>query len=298
MDLFSHFLLETCNSFGSDTTNVATFSRIIMRFAITTPYLMHESLALGALHLSHMRPNQRQYYRDEATRLQTYALSLFKCADSDITTDTSVPIFLFSSILGVHVLADVATTPGVNTECFLERFIFSMQIRRGIRAITRRSWDLLLESELQPILQAYQPSIQGRSIGSECDGLRELLRSTAVDASVLGTCQNAIDHLQRAFDENQFDAEHNVKTGVVLVWPAYVSEEYVDLLLARRPEALAILAYYGILLHSRRDQWFTCDSGEMLIRSVAAELGSAWDHWLAYPKSVITSNSANTSQPR
>ncbi|KAL9090007.1 MAG: hypothetical protein Q9165_005536 [Trypethelium subeluteriae] len=266
-----------------------------MRFAITTPYLMHESLALGALHLSHLRPDQRQYYRDEATRLQTYALSLFKCTGSDLTAETTVPIFLFSSILGVHVLADVATTPGVDTECFLDRFIFSMQIRRGIRAVTGRSWELLLESDLQPVLQAYELSIQGLSIGSECDGLRELFRSTSIDASVLDPCQNAIDRLQHAFDGSRSGAERNVKTGAVLVWPAYISEEYVDLLLARRPEALAILAHYGILLHSKRGQWFTCDLGERLIRSVAAKLGSAWDHWLAYPKSVITSKTTDTS---
>jgi len=64
-------------------------------------------------------------------------------------------------------------------------------------------------------------------------------------------------------------------------------EEYVMLLNQRRPEALIILAYYGVVLHSYRKAWAIGDSGAALIKAISAQLGSYWGHWLLWPMQMV-----------
>lgn len=66
-----------------------------------------------------------------------------------------------------------------------------------------------------------------------------------------------------------------------------MSPEFNELLVQKRPEALAILAHYAILLHWSRQLWVIKDGGEFLIKAIVKYLGSYWEPWMAYPLSVI-----------
>ena len=53
---------------------------------------------------------------------------------------------------------------------------------------------------------------------------------------------------------------------------------------ARRPEALAVLVYYALLLHYGRSLWQVGDAGAYMLRVIAEHLGPEWDAWLEYPR--------------
>lgn len=78
------------------------------------------------------------------------------------------------------------------------------------------------------------------------------------------------------------------------MWPMELEDEFLNLLNARRPEALIILACYGVLLHSFRDSRMVYRSGASLIRVIAASFGQFWEPCLAWPKMIIELSATNT----
>ncbi|KAL2176086.1 uncharacterized protein P884DRAFT_204133, partial [Thermothelomyces heterothallicus CBS 202.75] len=71
-----------------------------------------------------------------------------------------------------------------------------------------------------------------------------------------------------------------------------VPQKFTDLLSQRRPEAIAIMAHWALLLHHTRALWHVADSGTHLLRSIADFLGPSWKPWLSWPLSVLSANAA------
>ncbi|KAK1701145.1 Upc2 protein [Colletotrichum godetiae] len=80
-------------------------------------------------------------------------------------------------------------------------------------------------------------------------------------------------------------------------WSIRVPTEYVSLLDQRRPEALVVLAYWGVLLHKARECWAFGGAGRTLVRSIAAHLGSYWGELLAWPREMTEAPVISVSNP-
>jgi len=53
-------------------------------------------------------------------------------------------------------------------------------------------------------------------------------------------------------------------------WPAFVNNDYIKAFQAKKPIALLICAYYGVLLHQLRSKWWLRDGGTCLVNSLVA----------------------------
>lgn len=202
LEFLCHFCTETWKDFGTEKTTIVTSFEAVRKFAFAAPYLMHEVLAIGALHLSILRPTQRDFYRYYAAGLQTRALSLFNSTNLDVTATDCVLVFLFSSFLGIHVLCDTLAYHDDNDlGTILDRFTHHLDLHRGVRAVTSRSWHLLRETDLRPIIQAAEAlPAMGEGIGPECEGLKMLIKSGDLGPNSITAYQLAIDRLQWVFD--------------------------------------------------------------------------------------------------
>lgn len=74
---------------------------------------------------------------------------------------------------------------------------------------------------------------------------------------------------------------------MVTAWPISISAEYTELLNERKPEALVVMAYFSILLYSRRTFWAVGDAGRYLLNAIEEYLGEGWVAWLAVPKGMV-----------
>lgn len=247
---------------------------------------MYEILAIAASHLSQLHPTQQKHYQDASTDLQTKALSLFNIDPLDVHAGNCISKFLFSSFLGIHVFFNTISTSS-NDADLLDKFIAYLDIHRGVRAITATSWQMLKETELEPILQAAETNIQPRAEEyRECDRLTALLDSSDLSSPYLEECRNALEHLRGLFGSKQCQRDSQ-ELDFVFAWPVIISGEYTKLLLKRQPEALIILAYYAVLLHARRRVWVIGDAGRALIESITMHLGTYWKQWLAWPNEML-----------
>lgn len=270
--------------------------------AFEAPFLMFELLALSALHLSTLRPDQKEFYSNEAAQLQTQALAHFNNLSDTYKSSTPIPIFMFSSFLGIHVLFDTLLFRPADFGIFIDRFVGYLRLHRGTCTLGRGAYSLIRGSEehRHMIPGTDVLSLEKVSSKNECATLKSLIQSADLSQASVNACQQAIDLLQWSFDssrpqpstqsEGSTSSDGNAETGQVdtlFAWPITIPLEFTELILQRKPEALAILAHYGVLLHQRRDFWIIQDGGEFLISAIVRYLGSYWEHWLELPMSIL-----------
>jgi len=298
MELFSHFILDTGPSLDEGRTLTHENIRIMLSAAFSAPYLMYQILAFSALHLSCTTPAQAEYHREEATTLQTQALLLLNDTLVETTSDNCVPTLIFTSLLGLHALAEAASVRGTDgTDGVLDRFVTYLNLHRGVRAVTQRSWKVLSQSNLQSMLRCAERSLDPTmSQLQECetmvaDHLNSLLNDADISADSEKACRDAVSSLQLIFqsESSAGDAPRDEQkpVGLVWAWPILTSGIFSDLLMKRRPEALIILCHYAVLLHRRRHIWLVGSMGRMLIETITGFLGTYWRHWLDWPIQML-----------
>jgi hypothetical protein len=287
LELLHHFVTDMLSFTGIDKFSVEGSATDITKYILTASYLMNQILAFSALHLSVIRPDRRDFYQYHAAQLQTHALSEFNGTKLDISADNCVPMFLFSSCLAMHVLSEKLLFRPHGFESFLDQFIQSLRMHRGVRAISGQSWHLLLQSPLAPILETEGKRLEHNSSRSEILELLALVDAMPLDAAIGTVYRQSIEDLQKAYNGTQSPPSDFSMIGPIISWPVIIPSEYIDLLSERRPEALAILSHFGVLLHMHRDVWTFGDSGFYLISSINEYLGPQWKNWLRWPNSFL-----------
>ncbi|GJC97407.1 Upc2 protein [Colletotrichum higginsianum IMI 349063] len=317
MELLYHFEhgLGATQGFGDDPTR-ERYQKMSLKQAIRTPYLMDELLAIAAAHKSTLPGEDQAFYRGEATRLQTRGLAQFNATNAEVSNDNFLAVFLYSTWLSQHVLFDAFSSSSSSSAAAgpagfsetLDKLVHCMGLHRGVRTIVGGSWHKLkahLDEHMGPGSPFVDSIIIGHDrfeTGDECRGLSELFdrdgdggRNEASRAALA----EAVEHLQLMFDVQRNTAlTAGRRRSTVIEWSIRAPTAYVGLLDQRRPEALVVLAYWGVLLHRAREAWTFGDAGRTLVWSLAAHLGSYWSEWLAWPQAEVGSPGDSASSPR
>ena len=290
MDLFHHFIISSYGFIQPEQPLNRLAKDIAIRHAISSPFLMHQLLAVSARHRSSVDSERRAYFRHLATQLQTRAISLFGRVDMNTVTPAErVSIFLFSSFLGFQDFCDMLSHPASRFEEFFERYLAYIRLHRGLHKVIDGSWLILQESDLGPVLDAGAVMAEASGTGPECDDLkRRIVASGNLSGEEKEACHLAIRHLQWVFDHKP---NYNERVNVLLAWAVMFPQEFLDLLVAGRREALCVLGYYFVLLHFVKDVWFVSESGESLLGLLEEYLGPGeWAEWFVRPKELMKEN--------
>lgn len=297
MELLNHFIFDTASIFDDSISISHETVTAIMSTALSAPYLMHQVLALSALHLSHMRTINAISYRNEAVNLQTQALSLFNDYKAPITAESQLPMFMFASLLGLHALGEATAASEIHADGFLDNFVTYLNLHRGVHAVMGNSWESLRSSEISPILTRAMHSVnaappQWQERGQQvADHLNRLLEGADMSTETIIACQSVVDHLRLSFQSEpspgEAPFEKRSSTQLVWAWPVLLPAIFPKLLMRRQPEALIILCHYAILLHRRRHIWLVGRAGQMLITAITNSLGTYWRSWLDLPNQIL-----------
>lgn len=213
--------------------------------------------------------------------------------------ESSIPRFLFAATLSLHDLADtlssVRTLHHSQFHVFVNRFVDCFRIHHGVRAVIRPIWQHLLTSELEPLLTVthkarltLEPDTRGESQrGDECQPLNNLLDSSDLGLATVTACRNAVERLQWAFDLYRNLPTPGAGPHAASAFSVTVGTEYIDVLRRLQPEAVIVLAYYGVLLHYCRHFWIFGDAGGCMVRAIAQHLGAYWQDVMAWPLRMV-----------
>ncbi|KAH7123154.1 hypothetical protein EDB81DRAFT_813599 [Dactylonectria macrodidyma] len=260
--------------------------------AVTAPYLLDQLLALSALHLATQDATRAHVYQNQATELQTRALSMFNQVREEITESNYMPTFLFATLLGVHVLRNTLSDHHLALGEFVGTFVNYIRLHRGVRAVTSVYWDSILQSELKPLLYIidWTDYAEDRTPGLETADLKTFLESSDLAPSSVKACLNALKWVQWVLDMIAMEpSRFDLAVHATMAWPLVIPDEYVDSLYQHRPEALVVLAYYAAILHRYRQFWVFGYSGSSLIQSIGLHVGAYWADVLAWPQRSLSS---------
>jgi hypothetical protein len=265
---------------------------IAINNAIPAPYLLDQVLALSALHLSTQDPSKELLYHHQATELQTRALELFNKEKEDVSEVNYIPVFLFASFLGVHVLRETLSSHPDNLSAFVDGFVRYAHLHRGVRTVIERaSWTHILQSELKHIMSPWGTSNENEehTSGKETLTLSNYLDSYNAGHGSIDACQSALKDMQWVFDRSNSDhADKNLGIHAVIAWPLLISQEYIDILNQHRPEAFAVLALYATCLHRYREFWVFGGAGSHLLHLILSSIGSFWRGKLGLSVEVLS----------
>jgi Fungal specific transcription factor domain len=273
----------------------------IVKYAIQYPFLLHEILAVSALHLSTRRPSQAPFYRSEATRLQSHALRLFNETLLDLNLQNIIPAFLFSACQGLITFFETFHDPTYESNdwtTFFDNIVQSVRLLQGVREIVKPWWQFLRTSDIKDILDE-EPNGENPYHGWTDDVTVRLeafrvhiLRSPGLDHAQAAVCDKAIEELifvyKFAFGRGtELSARDQAAAKHTTRWFLLVSPAYTELLVQRKPEALVILGHFAILLHKLRGCWNVGDAAQKLLRVVEAHLEEPLHAELSWPKSIV-----------
>jgi hypothetical protein len=256
--------------------------------ATVAPFLLDQTLALSALHLSTKDVSNTLLFHHQATELQTRALESFNQGREKMSSTDHAPVFLFASLLGIHSLRETLADHRDNLPAFVEAFIRYLHLHRGVRTfITDESWAQILKSELKPLMFLSDVSnrLDKHARGMETAELNEFLESYDSASESVGACQRALEWMQWVLDLCKQDTtDEYLGIHAVLAWPLVIPDEYIEALHQRRPEAFAVLAFYAAALHRYRQFWIFEGAGASLLGLISTSIGSYWLDHLNLPR--------------
>lgn len=201
LDLFNHFIQGTFLFIDRDTTFTDQLKKTALSSAFSNPYLMHGILAFSARHIStQVSPERSHFYLNQSTELQAWAVANFNPAPREPDQDKCVALVLFSSLICIHGLTDIAPL-NLHPEPFFIRFGHYFGLHRGVRAIIGDYQSRLKGSEIQHLVEWCKLRALEKGQGPECDGIRQLVtQSTDLSQSAVEACHHAIELLQFVLD--------------------------------------------------------------------------------------------------
>ena len=154
------------------------------------------------------------------------------------------------------------------------------------------SWKAIQQSEIKCLLKAEAPlecpdDEIVQAFRNLCTMLSRSSNLTIFDKNIY---LDAMEDLILVYKSQPIDCESSGRqsSGMVTTWPITLSAEYTELLHARKPEALIVMAHFAILLHKERVYWAVGNAGRALLAAIEEYLGSKWVHWLFLPKHFVT----------
>jgi len=157
---------------------------------------------------------------------------------------------------------------------------------RGLLPILINNWADLKQGPFSPLLVRHnvQPKIPYSPDDHILKALGVLFSPSAITSTSLADlqiCAKELNLLRRSFSLPYSHPTLNAQ-GAVHIWTGFVSQEYMELLFDRRPEALVLLAYFCVLLKKLDSCWYFKGLGGALLEGIQEELAVEWRPWIQW----------------
>lgn len=261
---------------------------IILDIAIKHPFLLHGILALSTFHLGITDPALHDAYIAHSHRILAQGMEGFNAvaANGAGFDETNIMgAFIFANVAGLCKFAHLFSTMHDSVAQFIDRFIDTIAMLRGVNIVLGPWWPLIVNSALfkalNPPVGIDQQTDVDATETPELSKARAIVSHADFDIETKRVCEKVVTQLQIMYNEySQSELETEKPQFPESVWFIRLPTEFHALLLKKQPEALIIVAHVAPLLHHRRKHWIVRNAGEVLVNGISDFLGPAWSTWL------------------
>lgn len=297
LELMHHYATATSLTMprSSDVSRIWQFE--VPKLGLTYMFLMHQVLAIGALHLGHLHPEQRESYALHASQHQNDAIAGMRESLTQITPDNCHALFAASSLLLLNAFSTFPYQRGAlhgleapTIDDVLDVFL----LVRGMSHILSSSQPTI---EAGPFASFFTEVVTPSStplldaVGQHLENFRTSLETCDADPAsksvVTEEIGSFLEWIQHAISTTAFP-----ELRVAMSWPIHLTEEYLQLLRNRDPVALTLLAYYCVIVRSTESStWFMTGWGINAARAIVSELDPGWKEMIKWPLAFISDRS-------
>ncbi|KAI1214645.1 uncharacterized protein F4807DRAFT_404074 [Annulohypoxylon truncatum] len=255
--LYRHFVTSTAIAQADDSALIALWRDVVVDLATQYPYLLHEILAIAALHRRSLIPEQADHLERVATEHQAKAIPLFRQALASISAETAPPLFACSCLfIPYHFAAakDVSSLLFNKEAGTLAEWLILIQ---GCAAITMEQSATLMRSSLRALLgDLYTPKVEDLSSGPSDARLVNLDSKLPIIPEQRETYAQTLVKLRVCFYLSDKADSPLDRKNAALRFPPIMSQHFRADLAAKHPAAMIIMAYWCVLLHRVEDRWW------------------------------------------
>ncbi|EKV09800.1 hypothetical protein PDIG_28500 [Penicillium digitatum PHI26] len=274
LELMMNWCTTTYKSMAGDSASERIWQINIPQLSLCYPALRQGILALSALHLaSTSTSSQRWRYLDTARSYQAQALIGLQTEIDEDTPETECQAtFALCCVMVVFTFGfcqiDCKNDSDAEQPDVLDEFFEVFQLTRWLISILVTSMERIRTGELNPLFHPEEPlptmpdmsRLVVLSLQRQND--TEAMRDPTHQADLY---DSAIEHLSQALEKLVKGGEPKV---FALWWSFQIPAEFLELLEARRPFALVILAHYAVILHHLKSSWWMGDWGNRILQEI------------------------------
>ena len=295
-ELLHHYSTCSCVRFPFNDILHKLWTKDVPVLSFSYPYLLHQILAVAALHL-YVEDPTRTELSNVATQHRALALKHVKPSLSNVVSDScSISLFAFAGLTAIYAFGELAIMleQGSDEHDYIGQLIACFRLSRGIGTIVgareqgiRDSWasdmiNISADAELESL----------RSMGlkfAHADALFELIntRTRAPDdvTAYTNAAVRCLEYIQ--LQMWQPDQENPRIYHLIMTWPHEIDLRCYELFELRDPVALILLAYYAVLMSMRKRLWWLARWPKLLLQQIGSVLGAEWDPWLEWPRAML-----------
>jgi hypothetical protein len=262
----------------------------IPEIAFSHDFLMHEILAVAALHLARTRPARAGIYNTASDRHHQIALKFFQDIP-DIDRQNCHATLACASLITVYSWAARAgSLIMVNRNTPVdEKTVEVVQLLRGQSTLHSSVQEWLVDGPLWPMFKPWaQRDPQSEIILPEDEkhlsSLAQLWKPPppAMSPDTASVLETSLETLRMVFSIATSDNGVGF-IAAALSWSCFIPEPYICLVQGGTPEALVLLAHYCVLLNRVNDFWWIQGQPQRLLATIRDGLDQSWQRWIEWP---------------
>jgi hypothetical protein len=284
MELELQWILHTHKLFARNEETRKVWEIPVLQEALHTPFLMHGILAISALHLAHLRQNERQTeWLNIAIAHKSTALATFSEQLHNINESNARAMMSFAGIAVVFSFASALYCSDADDGPNLNALIDILMLARGVQTVGSQAMEFLRHSNFAPLFNITDPGATvPDDVLSALDYLDDLnaqygQRSGNNDPK---SYERAIQTMRELVP---FTFAEPTSLTVVGGWAIRASPEFLEGLKNREPFALVVLAHFCVFLHISRENWCIGPWGRLILGEIVQVLDSDWHRHIKWP---------------
>ncbi|KAH7378080.1 hypothetical protein BKA64DRAFT_248971 [Cadophora sp. MPI-SDFR-AT-0126] len=268
LELVYHYTLYTSLTLATSKSDEELWQLVVPQEAVSNHFLMYGLLSISSLHIAHLRPSNAECYKDLGAQHYSSAMGLLKPGLQGLGSGNADAVASFIPLSTAISFATLPDPPPLATD-YLEVILAKFRSLRAAKDTLQSAWPTLETSPIGLFLftdtgRRADPTADNTDFALEALEWRihaevesKLLRAEYLDA---------VRYLRHSL-------QHKVQ---VLTWPLLVSDHLFQAMTEREPAAIAILGFYGTLLHMLEAVWWVGDKGYRIVSAAAEILPPEW----------------------
>ena len=298
LELLHHFIAVTSEGLGVETISNQAWKLTIPQIALSHDFLMHSILAVAALHIAHLRPEQQKSYWEQATVHQDRALELQQEAMANPSQDNAHALFSSSLLLIYFAFASRKASGSQESGESLAGTVQCISMIRGIRYVVPLIQQWVEEGPLAQLLPFQPGNMKSNHSFNDPDTDRYFQRflvlcSTNSEMNKTHELEDieqyaaAASSLRASFLKAESLADGELRTPLIWHWACRLAPEFLQRLGTLHPIPLVLVAHWCVILAQVQQYWWIQGWVDHTMGQIRQCLPREHHEWLEWPTEKI-----------